>query len=62
MPTDSDLNSAIAGAQQLLGSYSAFANATEDKAAQSMFTAMAHDMEEHLRQLNDRLSYIKRGS
>jgi len=52
--TAEDLQKAIALAQQALGNYSAFASSTQDSGAQNMFAGMAHDMERHLKQLNDR--------
>ncbi len=58
MTVQSDLQKAIAQAQQALGSYSMFAESTQDPQAKSMFASMAHDMERHLRQLNDRLTYV----
>ena len=58
MTVQSDLRKAIAAAQQALGSYSSFAEATRDPRAKEMFAAMAHDMERHLKQLNDRLNFV----
>ncbi|NLG83772.1 MAG: DUF1657 domain-containing protein [Firmicutes bacterium] len=58
MTVQSDLRKAIAAAQQALGNYSSFAEATQDPKAKEMFAAMAHDMERHLKQLNDRLNFI----
>lgn len=58
MTVQDDLSQTIAAAQQALGNYTAFAAATQDQQAKQMFTAMAHDMERHLKQLNDRLDYI----
>ncbi|MGE5598724.1 MAG: DUF1657 domain-containing protein [Bacteroidota bacterium] len=58
MTVQGDLEKAIAGAQQALGSYSMFAQSTQDPQAKRMFASMAHDMERHLKQLNDRLAYV----
>lgn len=58
MTVQSDLQQAIAQAQQALGSYSVFAESTQDPQAKGMFATMAHDMERHLKQLNDRLNYV----
>lgn len=59
MTTTEDLQKAIALAQQALGSYSAFASSTQDSGAKTMFAGMAHDMERHLKQLNDRQNTVK---
>ena len=58
MTVQSDLRQAIAQAQQALGNYSMFAESAKDPQAKSMYAGMAHDMERHLKQLNDRLNYV----
>ncbi len=58
MTVQSDLQQAIAQAQQALGNYSMFAASTQDQQAKGMFAALAHDMERHLKLLNDRLNYV----
>jgi rubrerythrin len=54
-----DLQKAIALAQQALGNYSAFASSSQDPGTKTMFAGMAHDMEKHLKQLNDRLRAVE---
>lgn len=59
MTTAEDLQKAIVLAQQALGNYSAFASSTQDLGAKAMFASMAHDMERHLKQLNDRHNTVE---
>jgi len=57
--TADNLQKAIALAQQALGNYSAFASSSQDPGAKTMFAGMAHDMERHLKQLNDRHNAVQ---
>ncbi len=59
MTVESDIQKALAGAQVALGSYSNFAQSTDDKSAQQMFKDMAQDMQRHVSMLNTRLDYLK---
>lgn len=59
MTSADDLQKTIALAQQSLGNYSAFASSSQDPGAKTMFAGMAHDMEKHLKQLNDRLRAVE---
>ncbi|MDK2901918.1 MAG: hypothetical protein PWR14_822 [Thermosediminibacterales bacterium] len=62
MTVQSDLKKALASAQSALGSYSTFAESTQDQSAKQMFQEMAQDMQRHIDQLNSRLSYIEKNN
>ncbi|QSQ09723.1 hypothetical protein H0A61_02103 [Koleobacter methoxysyntrophicus] len=62
MTVQSDLKKALASAQSALGSYSTFAESTQDQSAKQMFQQMAQDMQRHIDQLNSRLSYIEKNN
>lgn len=53
-----DLQKAIAAAQQALGSYAMFAQATQDQAAKQMFEDMKKDMERHVGMMQARVGYL----
>lgn len=58
MTVQQDLQKAVAAAESAQGSYLTFANATQDKAQQQMFKSMSEDMERHIEQLRERLTYV----
>lgn len=58
MTVQQDLEKAVAAAESAQGCYLTFATATQDKSQQSMFKSMADDMERHIEQLRDRLTYV----
>jgi bacterioferritin (cytochrome b1) len=58
MTVQSDLKKAIAAAESAKGSYATFAESTEDQMAKAMFQQMSQDMENHIQQLNGRLTYL----
>lgn len=58
MTVQQDLQKAVAAAESAQGSYLTFASATQDQAQQQMFKSMAQDMERHIEQLRDRLTYV----
>jgi rubrerythrin len=62
LTVQSDLKKALASAQSALGSYSTFAESTQDQSAKQMFQQMAQDMQRHIDQLNSRLSYIEKNN
>ena len=56
MTVKKDLEKAVAAAEAAKGTYAAFAAATDDAGAQTMFTQMSQDMDRHIAQLNSRIS------
>lgn len=58
MTVQQDMQKAIASAQSALGTYSMFAQSTQDKSAQIMFQQMSQDMQRHIDMLNGRLQYL----
>lgn len=56
MTVKKDLEKAVAAAEAAKGAYAAFATATDDVGAQTMFTQMSQDMDRHIAQLNSRIS------
>lgn len=58
MTVQKDLKKALAAAESAKGTYSAFAEATDDKNAQQMFQQMSHDMDRHISQINGRLGVV----
>ena len=62
MTVESDLKKALASAQVALGTYSDFAQSTQDQSAKQMFDDMAQDMERHVSLINTRLEYLKRNN
>jgi len=53
-----DLQKAVASAQAALGTYSMFAESTQDQSAKQMFKDMSKDMQRHIDMLNSRLNYV----
>jgi len=53
-----DLQKAVASAQAALGTYSMFAESTQDQSAKQMFKDMSKDMQRHIDWLNSRLNYV----
>ncbi|KLU58775.1 hypothetical protein CEB3_c47920 [Peptococcaceae bacterium CEB3] len=58
MTVQQDLQKAVASAQSSLGTYSVFAESTQDQSAKQMFKDMSKDMQRHVDVLNNRLKYI----
>ncbi|CAA7601734.1 Ferritin-related protein [Acididesulfobacillus acetoxydans] len=58
MTVQQDLQKAVASAQSSLGTYSVFAESTQDQSAKQMFKDMSKDMQRHIDVLNNRLKYI----
>lgn len=56
MTVQSDLQKALAAAQSAKGTYAAFAQATDDSSAKTMYQAMSQDMDRHISQINSRIS------
>lgn len=56
MPVQSDLQKAIAAAQAAKGTYAMFAQSTDDQTAKQIYTQMSQDVDEHINQLQTRLS------
>lgn len=55
MTVQKDLQKAVAAAESAKGTYSSFAQSTDDNSAKQMFTQMSQDMDRHISQLNSRL-------
>ena len=58
MTVQQDLQKAVASAQAALGTYSMFAESTQDQSAKQMFKDMSKDMQRHIDMLNSRLNYV----
>ena len=58
MTVQQDLQKAVASAQAALGTYSMFAESTQDQSAKQMFKDMSKDMQRHIDWLNSRLNYV----
>jgi len=56
MTVQKDLQKAVAAAESAKGTYASFGQSTDDQTAKQMFTQMARDMDQHISQLNSRLS------
>lgn len=56
MTVKKDLDKAVAAAESAKGTYAAFAAATDDQGAKTMFEQMSQDMDRHIAQLNSRVS------
>jgi bacterioferritin (cytochrome b1) len=56
MTVQKDLQKAVAAAESAKGTYSTFAQSTDDQTAKQLFTQMSQDMDQHISQLNSRLS------
>lgn len=62
MTVQSDIKKAIASAESLKGSYSMFAESTEDSSAKQLFEELSEEMQRHVDSLNSRLSYLERNN
>lgn len=58
MTVQSDIQKAIASAEQAKGAYGVFEQSTQDQSAKQMFKEMKADMERHVQILNSRLNYV----
>lgn len=58
MTVQQDLQKCVASAQAAMGTYSMFAESTQDQTAKQMFKDMSKDMQRHLDMLNGRLGYV----
>jgi D-Tyr-tRNAtyr deacylase len=56
MTVKKDLEKALAAAESAKGTYASFGTATDDKTAQQMFQAMSKDMDQHISNIQSRLS------
>lgn len=56
MTVQKDLQKAVAAAESAKGTYASFAQSTDDQTAKQLFTQMSQDMDQHISQLNSRLS------
>jgi rubrerythrin len=54
----SDLQKALASAEAAKGTYSLFAESTEDQSAKDMFHQMSNEMDRHIHMLNSRIGYV----
>jgi rubrerythrin len=54
----SDLQKALASAKSAEGSYSMFAESTDDQTAKQMFQQMANDSGRHVQMIQNRLDYL----
>lgn len=62
MTVQSDLKKAMASAQVALGTYSNFAESTQDQSAKQLFQDMAQDMQRHVNLLSTRLNYLEKNN
>lgn len=58
MTIESDLQLALARAEQLKGSYAVFAGSTQDPDAKKMYRQLHQDMQRHVDSLYQRISYV----
>ncbi len=58
MTVQQDLQKAVAAAQSALGTYSSFAQSTQDQSAKQMFQELSQDAQRHINVLNGRLQYV----
>lgn len=62
MTVQSDLQKTLAAAQSAKGTYASFAQATDDQTAKQMYQSMSQDMDNHIQQINSRLSATAQNS
>lgn len=62
MTVQQDLQKAVAAAQSALGTYSSFAQSTQDQTAKQMYQELSNDAQRHLNMLNGRLNYINQNN
>ena len=62
MTVQQDLQKAIATAQSTLGTYSTFAQSTQDQSAKQMFQELSQDAQRHVEVLSCRLQYINQNN
>ena len=62
MTVQQDLQKAIATAQSPLGTYSTFAQSTQDQTAKQMFQDLASDAQRHVDVLSGRLQYVNQNN
>lgn len=56
MTVQKDLEKALAAAESAKGAYATFALSTDDSSAEQMFQQMSQDMDQHVSNIEDRLS------
>lgn len=56
MTVQKDLEKALAAAESAKGTYATFALSTDDPSAEQMFQQMSQDMDQHVSNIEDRLS------
>lgn len=56
MTVEKDLQKALAAAESAKGTYATFALSTDDPSAEQMFQQMSQDMDQHVSNIEDRLS------
>lgn len=62
MTVQQDLQKAVAAAQSALGTYSTFAQSTQDQTAKQMFQELSNDLQRHVNMLNGRLDYLNQNN
>lgn len=62
MTVQQDLQKAVAAAQSALGTYSTFAQSTQDQTAKQMFQELSSDLQRHVNMLNGRLDYLNQNN
>lgn len=62
MTVQQDLQKAVAAAQSALGTYSTFAQSTQDQTAKQMFQELSDDAQRHVNVLNGRLDYLNQNN